>query len=334
MSTIIENGKFQANERKALGRGLAALLGNQSSEKTSEQSEQRLTSSKKEPLEQVNKLEKTTQSNQSNIQIIEVSLNQIDPNPDQPRKHFNQAKLEELAQSLTEHGLVQPIVVKLLANSRFQIIAGERRWRASKLANLVKIPVIVRESTKSNQSNDLASLIENIQREELSPLELANSYERMIRLHGFTQEALAQKLSISRVTVANTLRLLKLPQSVKDMMLQNKLAEGHARALLGLSEVAKIEELALQIFEQNLTVREVESRVKNHNENPQTVTLKKGEIVEQKASRYLVLEDELRKVLGTKVVIRGNDIKGSIEIYFSGKDSLNRVVHQLRSSQL
>jgi ParB family chromosome partitioning protein len=275
-------------------------------------------------------------------QVLDVELTKVESNPDQPRKHFNQAKLEELALSLKEHGLVQPIIVKRLANQSYQIIAGERRWRASKLAGLSKIPVIVRDQLKSTQSNDLASLIENIQREELSPVELANSYERMIRIHGFTQEALAQKLGLSRVAVANTIRLLKLPEKVKEMLIKNQLGEGHARALLGLREIYKIEGLADQVLTEGLTVRDVETRVKQLNEESD-MTAKRGSGAGEyshsnggaaKANTFQTIEDELRILLGTKVSVKGNDLKGSIEIYFSGKDSLNRIIHQLRSSQL
>lgn len=334
MSTVIENQKNQTNDRKALGRGLAALMGDRSANQLAQSGQNSDAGA-----------QLTNQQNGQNVQaansVLEIELDKVEPNPEQPRKHFNQAKLEELSLSLKEHGLVQPIIVRRLPNQKFQIIAGERRWRASKLAGLAKIPVIVRDQLKSQQSNDLASLIENIQREDLSPVELAHSYERMIRLHGFTQEALAQKLGLSRVAVANTIRLLKLPEKVKEMLTLRHLNEGHARALLGLHEILEIEKLASLILSESLTVRDVETRVKEINETNDRNARLVGTNVPNvdigalpKKNHFQGLEDELRNLLGTKISVKGNDTKGSIEIYFSGKDSLNRIIHQLRSSQL
>jgi ParB family chromosome partitioning protein len=347
MSPIIENQAKKEPERKALGRGLAALLGNNDNNTQKDQNTQTPLADKKldkqaDPIQ----ISQSNQNKQAAIidqvaghQLVEVDLSKIEANPDQPRKHFNQSKLEELALSLKEHGLVQPIIVKKLPNQNYQIIAGERRWRASKLAGIDKIPVIIRDQLKTTQSNDLASLIENVQREDLNPVELAYSFDRMTRIYGFTQDALAQKLGISRVHVANTLRLLKLPDDVKEMLVMRVLTEGHARALLTLNSFEFISLLAKEIVELGLTVREVESKIRQINEaaHKNRTSLSQSSSVPSMENipnnPHAQLEEELRKLFGTKVVLKGNEQRGTVEIYFAGKDSLNRIVHQLRASQ-
>ena len=326
--SIVETHVKPLPERKALGRGLAALLGNQELATSNSQAVQKTES----PT-----LAIAPSLPESKYAVVEAPIESVQPNPDQPRKHFNTAKLEELSLSLKEHGVVQPIVVRRMPDNKFQIIAGERRWRASKLAGLTQIPVIVRDQKLATLDNDLASLVENIQREDLSPIELAVAYERLLRLHGFTQDTLAQKLGLSRVAVANTLRLLRLPDSVKEMISAKTISEGHSRALLALPSEQQILQMAQQIVQEGLTVREVENLVRQIS-NPSAVVKTNalsGTDAEPAARspELAALEDELRKVLGTKVVLRGNPIRGTVEIYYTGRDSLNRIVHQLRSSQ-
>lgn len=325
--------------RRALGRGLAALLKTNNPNvalgqpQTNSLPSSLVESSVREPSATV-----------AGARLLLVELAKIEANPDQPRKHFNEERLQELALSLKEQGLIQPIVVKKLGEEKYQIIAGERRWRASKIAGLTEIPVLIREENQSELALDLASLIENLQREELNAIELAQSYERLIKIHQFTQEALAEKLGVSRVSVANTLRLLKLPKSVQDLVVQGQLGEGHSRALLGLESDAEMNDMADRILKEKLTVREVESQVRvtvvgRTFANPEAAnpsssgTVKDKEDVNQKKPDILALEDEMRQLFGTKVVVRGNGERGTLEIYYTGADSFHRVVHQLRSLQ-
>ena len=321
--------------RKALGRGLSALIGSTSPSTTPNMpttSVKQEVALPKSPTSPVN-LPK-------GVRFEEVDLSKIDANPEQPRKHFNQAKLEELSLSLKERGLVQPIVVKNGQNGRFVIIAGERRYRAAKLAGFDKIPAIIRDEQFGALDQDLASLVENIQREELSPIELAVGYDRMIRHHNFTQENLAQKLGLSRVAVANTLRLLKLPEAVRNLVSQKILSEGHSRALLQLDNDEEMVRLANEIIETGMTVRDVEQKVRMRAqavlESRISGSHRPGADAASAAGRnveFLALEEEFRRLMGTKVTLRGNAAKGTIEIYFNGRDSLNRLVHQLRALQ-
>ncbi len=334
-----ENSSKPNENRKALGRGLAALLGEQ---KQNNANTQEVESSRvshtivpvQQPVKALPTQSELATSKGESAYYEEVDLSKISPNPDQPRKTFNTAKIEELSASLKEHGLVQPIVVRKISDDKYQIIAGERRWRAARMAQLAKIPVIVKEKKFGLVEQDLAALVENIQREDLSPIELAISYDRMTRLHGYTQEKLAVKLGVSRVSVANTMRLLKLPEPVKEMVNKKSLSEGHSRALLALTTEEEIISMANEIIEKGLTVRDVENRVKM-----KAVSMARmpdmgggsglsGGLA--KLNEFSALEDELRTLFGTKVSIRGNLNKGTLEVYFSGKDSLNRIIHQLR----
>lgn len=339
MSELPKNEK-KPETRKALGRGLSALFAQDS---------------QPAPAGQIKEKAQVTQSVQSiavpasstsskpkgdELGQVKLPLDQIFPNAEQPRKHFNRAKLEELSLSIQEQGLVQPIVVKKLSEGRFQIIAGERRWRASKLAKLVEIPVVIRDEQFGEVANDIASLVENIQREDLSPMELATSYQRMISVHGFTQDVLAKKLSLSRVAVANTLRLLRLPEVVRELVATKVLSEGQARALLALPYEEAIIAMAQETVENSYTVREVEAKVRDALSAAERAQRHSGSnsgstssLNEKRANEFEAVENELRELFGTKVVLRGNAGKGTVELYYSGKDSLNRIIHQLRASK-
>jgi ParB family transcriptional regulator, chromosome partitioning protein len=318
-NTPPESPKVEA-PRKALGRGLAALMGDSISSSTTR-----------------------THAAQANPEPLKargmdtVEIEKIEPNPEQPRKIFEPSKLAELAQSIKEMGVIQPIVVKKVAGDKYQIVAGERRWRASKLAGLVRIPVFVREQDAASLDHDLASLVENIQREELNPIELAIAYDRLLKTHQFTQDTLAQKLGVSRTAIANTLRLLKLPILIKNLVNERKITEGHARALLSLEGEEQMLAMAEQIQSAGLSVRDVELRVRSAiAQQAESIAALPGELngsdmPKVKEAGILALEDELRRVFGTKVIIRGNSTRGAIEIYYAGSDSMHRVVHQLRS---
>src|SRR5947207_15377709 len=210
-------------QRKALGRGLSALLGT---------------------------------SDLETDQLREIDIERILPNSHQPRKSFDEDALNELANSIREHGLVQPIVVRPLEDGFFQLIAGERRWRASQRVGLVKIPAIIRESGE-HAALEIA-LIENLQREDLNPIEEAQAYERLINDFGLTQEEVARRVGKSRTTIANMLRLLRLPIEVQQWLRENRLTPGHAKALLSLSDLNAILDSARKIIEGSYSVRQAE----------------------------------------------------------------------------
>lgn len=334
--------------RRALGRGLAALLRtNNPNVALSQTQGSTLPSSLVETsVKEVAPPAPLPSIGGAKLQLIELS--KIEANPEQPRKHFNEERLQELALSLMEQGLIQPIVCKKVGDDKYQIIAGERRWRASKIAGLTEIPVLVRDEIKNELENDLASLIENLQREELNAIELAQSYERLIKVHQFTQEALAEKLGVSRVSVANTLRLLKLPKTVQDLVVQGQLGEGHSRALLSLENDEQMLQMAEKIMAEKLSVREVENQVRvtvvgrtfanpeSSKESSSSKPAGQENAADPSAGKkpdVLALEDQLRQLFGTKVVVRGNGERGTLEIYYSGADSFHRIVHQLRSLQ-
>jgi ParB family chromosome partitioning protein len=338
MSQNPETPKPNEN-RKALGRGLAALLGDQgkpSVEQKASAPQVRAEQSGSRASEVV-RSEKSSETGDLSRGFLEIEISKVFPNPDQPRKNFNQAQIDELADSIREHGLIQPIVVRPSGPNGFVIVAGERRWRAAKKIGLHKIPVVLKDQAFGQLQNDLVALIENIQREDLNAIELAQAYDQILKKHGYSQEQLAQKLGLSRVAVANTLRLLKLPGSVREMVVSKVLSEGHSRALLGLVTEAEIEILAKEIVEKSLSVRDVENRVrmssvraKTQANNVESANVSGGAL--PKLNEISSIEDELRLLLGTKVSLRGNLNRGSLEVYFSGRDSLNRVLHLLRSA--
>lgn len=329
----------KVGERKALGRGLAALF-NDVQAPASPYTGVAGSSAQTGGL--------ISRSSERAAPARTLPLAEIDANPDQPRKHFDEARLSELSESIREQGLVQPIVVKKVSENKYVIIAGERRYRASKLAGLRDIPVYIRDASHTETDNDLASLVENIQREELNPLELAEAYQRLLEKKTLTQESLSKKLGVSRVAIANTLRLLKLPEAVRPFVIEGKIKEGHARALLSLPNEKLMTEMAQQIVDAGLSVRDVEARAKEILTPPSVEiktqlgnlsgSLSNGSanttlVEEKKSSDLLALEEELRQIFGTKVNIKGNGARGMLEIYYSGSDSLNRLIHLLRASK-
>ena len=253
-----------------------------------------------------------------------VNINDIEPNRDQPRKYFDDGALKELSDSISMHGVIQPLLVRPLSDGGYQLIAGERRWRASRMAGLTQVPVVVREMTDM-EAMELA-LIENLQREDLNPIEEAEGYKLLMDTYSFTQEQAAEKVGKSRPAVANALRLLVLPQEVLDMVKQGIISSGHARTLIPLSDEKLIIKLAEEISQKELSVRETERIVK-------TLMKPKTEIVKKKSKRdpyYDECEIAIREELGRKAKIsvsRGN--KGSIEIEFFSKEDLQSILEAL-----
>ena len=245
----------------------------------------------------------------------EISIEHIEVNPFQPRQDFDPLELNDLAASIREKGIVQPVLVRPRADGKYELVAGERRLRAAKLAGLAQVPVTIRELDDS-ESLEVA-LIENIQRTDLNPLEEAQAFQQLMTQFKLTQEVMAEKVGKERSSVANTLRLLKLPESVQTMVRKNRLSEGHARALLGLSDTQMMERLATKAVRDGLSVREVE-RIAQGMKPEKTVTEKrpkKAAVIKDPHTRKL--EEDLRRKLGTQVkVLPKNAQKGKIEIEY------------------
>jgi ParB family transcriptional regulator, chromosome partitioning protein len=253
------------------------------------------------------------------IQSRELLIDEISPNRFQPRKYFDDDKLEELVKSISENGILQPVVVQKSVNG-YELVVGERRWRASKKAGLKKIPAVVREVSDA-QALQLA-IIENIHRQDLSPIEEAEAYARLADNFALTQEMIAKKVGKSRTAIANILRLLKLPQSIKEDMISGKLSMGHARALLGLEEARQAQALCKEIFKEDLTVRQTEKRV---NKLKQPAPTKPVSLVDKKNIFFKDLEKELERKLGTKVEISPKKKGGKLVVTYYSDDDLERI---------
>jgi ParB family transcriptional regulator, chromosome partitioning protein len=256
--------------------------------------------------------------------ILEVPVESLEPNPLQPRTHFAAAALEELADSIRESGLVQPILVRRTAGGRHQIIAGERRWRAAKQLGLTTVPVMVRE-VPDDRLLEMA-LVENIQREELSPLEEAHAYQNLIEALRLTQEELAKKLGKDRSTVANSVRLLRLPAEVQALINDRRLDAGHARPLLALEHADDQIALAREAVQKALSAREVERRVALQRASGASA---KGAPGDRKDANTKAAEERLRASLGTRVEIRRRARGGILEIAFANEAELNRLFEWL-----
>lgn len=255
-----------------------------------------------------------------------IPLEQIHPDRGNPRRTFDEAALEELAASLKNQGVLQPILVRKDSRGGFRIIAGERRWRAAQRAGLKEIPALVKEASDA-EAYELA-LVENIQRADLSPLEEAEAYRRLVEERRLTQEQIADRVGKDRSTVANALRLLALPNEVKQLLAEGDLDMGHARALLGLSKGAEMVSLARAVVTEKLTVRETEARVKAQRGGAAPVK-KKAQAKASPEARRLV--EDLQRRLGTKVrlVERGGG-KGTLEVEFFSYEDLDRIVHLIK----
>lgn len=249
----------------------------------------------------------------------ELLIEEITPNRFQPRKYFDDEKLEELVTSIRDNGVLQPVVVQK-SESGYELVVGERRWRASKKAGLKKIPAVIRDVTDA-QALELA-IIENIHRQDLNPIEEAEAYSRLSDDFALTQEMIAKKVGKSRTAVANTLRLLKLSRNIKEDLISGKLSMGHARALLGLDDSGQIEALRKEIIKEDLTVRQIESRV-NNLKNP--ASSKPVALVSKKNIFIKDLEKQLESRLGTKVDINPKKKGGKLVVTYYSDDDLERI---------
>lgn len=273
--------------RKALGRGLSALL---------------------------------SDSLAQGDELLEVDIDLIEPNPEQPRLHFDEAKLDELAQSIRANGLVQPILLRRLPGGRYQIVAGERRWRATQRAGLHKVNAVVRDIPDSKLLE--LALIENIQRQELNPIEEAQAYQRLIRDFRMTQDEVAQRVGKDRSSVANYLRLLKLPTQIQRMLEDGSLSMGHARALLSLDTEDQQVNLANDVVNRKLSVRDTEQAVKKASSG---TSIRDNSTAIQNDANIRAAELKLRRFLGTQVKIQLGQHGGRIEIEFGSMSELDRI---------
>ncbi len=254
-----------------------------------------------------------------------LNINEVEPNRDQPRKIFNEKALEELAKSIEQNGIIQPILVRPMADGSYQLIAGERRWRAARMAGLTEVPVTIREM--SDEEASIFALIENLQREDLNPVEEAEGIKSLIETYGFTQEEAADKVGKSRTALTNTLRLLKLPSPVLSLLGEGKITAGHARALLGLDDENEMLKIAEITVAQELSVRQVEKMVKHAVQGEKPEPKKRDKKRDQ---YYDEVEIALTNALGRKVKIylssSGN--KGTLEFEFFGKDDLTKLAKE------
>lgn len=261
---------------------------------------------------------------ESEKSIMTLSINEVEPNREQPRKEFDENALSELSKSIEQNGVIQPILVRPVTGGTYQIVAGERRWRAARMAGLTEVPVIIREM--SDEEAAVFALIENLQREDLNPIEEAVGIRSLIDEFGMTQDEAADRVGKSRVAVTNTLRLLKLPENILSMVAKGKITAGHARALISLEDEGRMLKIANAVIDNNLTVREVEKMVKTElsgeNAKPQKRQKKRDKYYDE-------VELALTQTLGRKVKIylsKGG--KGTLEFEFFGKEDLTKLAKE------
>ena len=291
-------------KNRGLGRGLDALFADQAP---------------------VNEPERTSSEEPSENSVVYIDINDIKPNADQPRKNFNEEKIRELSASIIEHGIIQPLVLRR-KNGAYEIVAGERRWRAARQAGLKEVPCIVRNF--SDEENMLVAIIENMQREDLSPIEEAEGLNQMIKIYGLTQDEVSKSISKSRPYISNALRLLKLPEEIKQLVTEGKISAGHARALITIDNKKTQAEICAKIIDQDLSVRKTEEIVAALG-RPGKKTEKK-----RKSPETVSVESELRDILGTKVSVNQRGRKGKIEIEYYSTDELNRLIELLKTVRL
>ncbi|MCR4908430.1 MAG: ParB/RepB/Spo0J family partition protein [Lachnospiraceae bacterium] len=265
---------------------------------------------------------KTESANENGLIMVKIS--KVEPDKNQPRKNFSEDELNELADSIKQHGIFTPLLVQKKEDG-FEIVSGERRWRAAKIAGLKEIPVIVGEYTEQEKTE--IQLIENLQREALNPIEEAAGYRRLITEFSLTQDKLAESIGKNRTTITNSMRLLNLDTRVQDMIIEEKLTPGHGRTLLAIGDADQQYELAQQIFDEQLSVRETEKLIKSL-KKPKKVKKQKGEALELILKNY---EEELRNSLSAKVSILAKDEdKGRIEIEYFSQDELENLVQRIK----
>jgi len=301
--------------KKGLGKGLGAIFG-----------EDVIKESQEESIKG-----KTAEKTEENGRELMVKLALIEPNREQPRKDFNEEQLGELAESIKRYGILQPLLVQKKGGF-YELIAGERRWRAAKIAGLKEVPVVLREY--SRQETMEIALIENVQREDLNPIEEALAYQQLVKEFNLTQEEIAVKVAKNRATITNSMRLLKLDEQIQEMLIQNLITSGHARALLSLEDKKLQLKAAKLILDGRLSVRETEKLVKRLAKEASSEKDEKKEKIRDEAMMiiYQNLEERMKSIMGTKVSIHNKDKnKGRIEIEYYSKAELERLVEMIES---
>lgn len=298
-----KNQEQQMNERKALGKGLSSLI----------------------PLG-------SKSDNQKNL--LNCPLDDLIPNPNQPRKLFDKNHIDELAASIEEKGVLQPLLVRPIGGGKYEIIAGERRFRAAKSLGLETVPVVIKD-VDEQETLEMA-LIENLQRQDLNPVEEALAFKELLGKFQYTQDELAKRIGKDRSSIANSLRLLKLPDEIRSNIINGALTMGHARALLGIDIPDIQKKVAQKIITENLSVRDIEDLVRQYKGQPSEDDEESSISVEEKnnlvsaSADYKPLEEDLKKILKTKVKVKSSGSKGKIILNFSGSDELNRLVEILK----
>lgn len=314
--------------KRGLGRGLNNLIPTGDDNTTEEVQASNNTNKKKTtasaPVKEVVKevVKKVEQT---------LNINKIEPNKNQPRKHFDEDALAELADSIKQFGVVEPLVV-VKRKGYYELIAGERRWRAARLAGLKEVPVVIKDYT--DQEIVEIALIENIQREDLNPIEEALAYQRLIEEFNLKQDEVAERVSKSRSTITNSLRLLKLTEKVQQMLIDDMLSTGHVRTLIGIEDPELQYEVAMYIFDKKLSVRETETYVKKLLSGNTTKKTKESDSTNDLSFLYKDIEEKLKNALGTKTSIKAkNKEKGRIEIEYYSVDDLERITNILYSAK-
>jgi ParB family chromosome partitioning protein len=312
------SGGSMIGKRRALGRGLAALIPEAAGLPTGASSPETATSN--------GSATGNASAPPRSDGLFVVGIEEVHPGPHQPRKTFDDERLDELAESIRTQGIIQPLVVRRSPSGNgFELIAGERRWRAAQRAGLHEVPVVVREVAE-RQAFEMA-LVENLQRADLNPIEEAEGYQRLFTEFGYTQEALADRVGKDRSTVANALRLLRLPPSVRELVVGGRLAMGHARALLGLDSDASIDRLARQTVARDLSVRQVEALVRKERQDAVTES-KPAPEPPSPAARDLA--QRLERTLGTRVkLVQADPTRGHLEIQYHSLDQLDGILDKI-----
>lgn len=311
---------MMAGKKSGLGRGLDALF----PEKTVQSKPKTVKTVKEEKKVAVDTKKSSQQETSNGERMMKISM--IEPNREQPRKKFDEDALQELSESIKQYGILQPLLVSD-KKDYYEIVAGERRWRAAKMAGLKEVPVVVKEF--STQEIVEISLIENIQREDLNPVEEAMAYKRLIDEFHLKQDEIAERVSKSRTAVTNSMRLLKLDSRVQQMMVDEMISAGHARAILAISDPEQQYNVAMKVFDEKLSVRETEKLVKSI----LTPTKKKPVVSNPTEDAiYESLEEKMKGITGTRVFIhRKKNNKGKIEIEYYSRDDLDRIIDLFES---
>lgn len=294
-------------KNRGLGRGLDALFADQA------------------PVDRPAEEKYQREEDDSVDRVVYININDIKPNENQPRKNFDEEKINELSASIREHGIIQPLVVRKQGHG-YEIVAGERRWRAARGAQLKEVPCLIREF--SDEENMLIAIIENMQREDLNPIEEAEGLEQMIRTYGMTQEEVSKSVSKSRPYITNALRLLKLPEEIRRLVAEGRLTAGHARALIPVEDKKLQAELCRKIIEEGLSVRKTEELASKAGK------LKKRPVKKTKSADTVHVERELKDLYGTRVTINEKGKKGNIQLEYYGTEELNRLIELLKSVHL